>query len=129
MNISWNLLEQWAKGRGRIPAGCTLEYEFRPSLSWYPNIHTVHAFWIKQNPDKEERLFWHLDGAEQKAVEREYLQSKYKQYTRRAAIDCSWQRFTLTNPQGKKIILQMDRNQHVVELKEVTKPVTFLEVA
>ena len=129
MKISWALLEQWARGRGKIPAGCTLEYEFRPSLSWYPNIHTVHAYWITQNPDKEQRMFWHLESSEQKDVEREYLQSKYKQYTKRALCDCSWQRFTLTNMDGKQIILQMDRQGHVIELKQVTSQFTYLEVA
>ena len=116
MNISWAALEQMANGRRPIPMGCTLEYEFRPSLRWYPDIHRVHAYW--QANSACEGSFWHLSKAEQNEWEKKYLQAKYKTYTRRSPTDCSWQRFTLINPSGEKLILQLDRNQRVMQMKE-----------
>lgn len=124
MNISWALLESYAKGRARMPAGWKLEYEFRPSLVWYPDIHRVHAFWQSQNPDK--RGFWNLEPEERKEWEYKYLEAKYKVFTGRKHWDCAWQRFTLTDINGKKIILQMNSQGHVDQLKEVQVTQTIL---
>ena len=125
MNISWGMLDQWARGKRKMPAGWTLEYEFRPSLMWYPNLHAVHAYWKWQNPDKQEGLFWHLEKEQRDKVEQAYLQSKYRHFTGRAHGDCSWQRFTLTDINGKQIILQMDSSGHVNELKAVSRTETY----
>lgn len=120
MNISWAALEQMAKGRRPIPCGCTLEYEFRPSLIWYPDIYRVHDFWKYYNPN-ESKSFWHLEPEERKEWEYKYLQAKYKVFKVRRYWDCAWQRFTLTshNPCGKTLILQMDSQGRVTQLKEV----------
>ncbi len=107
------------RGPWRPPAGWTIEYEFRPSLIWYPSIHNVHAFWKRENPDKEPRLFWWLKTEEQKEWERQYLQAMYRRYTGRKHWECAWQRFTVTDINGKKIVLQMDNQGRVVQLKEV----------
>ena len=123
MNITWAALEQMAKGRRPIPLGCTLDYEFRPSLHWYPNIHTVHEFWKRHNPE-DTRCFWHLDREERDKAEHFYLQVQYHQYKRRAMCDCSWQRFTLTSDNGNTITLQMDRNGHVDEIRPVQVSLT-----
>ncbi len=117
MTISWALLEQYAKGRARMPAGWQLEYEFRPSLVWYPSIHDVHAFWEANNPGKTG--FWRLESEEQEKWKEKYLQAKYRRFTGRKHWECAWQRFTLADINGKKIILQMNSQGHVDELKEV----------
>ena len=119
MNISWGVLENWARGRGKPPTGCKLEYEFRPSLMWFPSIHSVHEYWKAMNPTLEERKFWHLESEEQKEWERKYLQAKYRQFKGRRHWECSWQRFRLTDPKGETLILQMNSQGHVDQLKEV----------
>lgn len=119
MTLSWAALEQMAKGRRHIPAGFKLEYEFRPSLSWYPNIHQVHAYWKKKNADKAEGEFWHLEPGQQLDWQRQYLDAKYRVFRGRSHFDCAWQRFTLTDIHGKQFILQMDSKGHVDQLKEV----------
>lgn len=127
MNISWGVLENMARGRAKIPLGCKLEYEFRPSLSWYPDIHTVHEFWKRSNPDKHPVDFWHLDKREQFKWQDEYLQAKYRQFKGRPARDCAWQRFTLTNPKGEQLILQMDSAGHVSQIGKVKVHQTILD--
>jgi hypothetical protein len=128
MNISWALLENMAKGRCKIPRGCTLDYEFRPSLMWFPDIHAVHEFWKAKNPDKEPGSYWGLDSDVRNKVEREYLESQYKRFTGRRHYDCAWQRFTLTDCNGKSIILQMNSQGHVDQLQKVTRSIELLEI-
>jgi len=123
MTISWAALEQMAKGRRPIPLGCTLEYEFRPSLRWIPDIHRVHAFWQANSPN--EGCFRHLSKAEQNEWEEKYLQAKYREYKGRAAIDCAWQQFTLTSKE-QKLILRMDRHQRVTQMRDAQVTVNVL---
>jgi hypothetical protein len=126
MNITWGLLTNWMTGPWHLPAGWKLEYEFRPSLRWYPDIHQVHGYWIQKNPDKQHGEFWHLEKEEQKNWEDQYLQGRYRQYRGRKHWECSWQRFTLTDINGKQIILQMDNQGHVDEVKYVEQTVRVL---
>ncbi len=129
MNISWASLENMARGRAKVPLGCTLEYEFRPSLSWYPSNHDVHEFWKRENPDKHPVDFWHLEKSERQKWHDEYLQTKYRRFTHRPHWACAWQRFTLTsNNNGNVLILQMNSQGHVDELRPVQRIVTVLEV-
>lgn len=129
MNLSWAALEMMARGRRPIPLGCTLKYEFRPSLFWYPDIHVVHEFWKRENPDKHPVDFWHLDKREQADAQDRYLQAKYRQFKSRAMRDCAWQRFTLTNPSGEELILQMNSQGHVDQLKRAQVMVETLVLA
>lgn len=125
MTINWNVLEAYAEGRAKLPVGFTLEYEFRPSLNWYPSIHSVHEYWKLNNRDKDERLFWYLDKEEQREWEEKYLLGKYKVFGKRQYFRCLWQRFTLTDINGKSITLMMNNEGRVYQVEKVKKTVTY----
>lgn len=129
MTFSWATLELFINQPRRLPVGCTLEYEFRPSLYWYVDIHSAHAFWKKYNPGTPEGEFWRYDSEVREEWAEKYRQAKYKVYKKRRLIDCAWQRFTLTNRAGQQLILQMDRNGHVTELKLVERTIRTLVAA
>lgn len=126
MNISWGALEMMALGRRPIPPGCTLDYEFRPSLYWYPDIHAAHAVWKAAHPKRPEGEYWHLDAKEHRVWEDKWREAKYKVFKKRHHQDCCWQRFTLTSHNnGNQIILQMDSRGYVSQLREVEQTVTM----
>jgi tRNA(Leu) C34 or U34 (ribose-2'-O)-methylase TrmL len=125
MTINWNILEQWAMGQRPLPAGFTLEYEFRPSLRWFPSIHSVHDYWKRFNQDKEGRLFWYLEKSEQQEWEKKYLLEKYKIFGKRQYFRCLWQRFTLTDINGKSITLMMNNKGRVYQVEKVKKTITY----
>lgn len=124
MNISWAVLESYAKGRRKLPLGWKLQYEFRPSLSWIIDIHVVHSYWKHVTKPVDSGAFWSFDKDVMREWEDKYLQMKYRQFTGRRDSDCFWQRFTLT-ANGKSIILHMDNQGRVNEIRPIKKTIVI----
>lgn len=127
MKITWYRLSNWMLGRSIMPASWTLSYEFRPSLPWHAEIHEVCRFWHALHPEQHRTDFWNLSKEEQVEWGEKCLQEKYKVFTNRFYSHCLWQRFTLTDGDGKTIVLQMDNQGTVKQIQKVKRLVEIEE--
>lgn len=126
MTITWNLLTNWMLGRSKMPVGWSLAYEFRPSIPWHVDDHEVCRYWYSLHPELHKTDFWVLSKKEQSEWGKKFLQEKYKTFTNRPHFQCLWQRFTVTDIDGKTLALQMD-NQGTVKRVEKVKRMVEIE--
>ena len=110
-----------------MPFGWSLEYEFRPSLPWHADVHEACRYWHSLHPEQHKTGFWYLSHEEQLEWGEKLLQEKYKEFTNRPHMCCLWQRFTLTDINGKTLVLQMDNQGSVKQIQKVKKLVEIEE--
>ncbi len=119
-NITWAKIVFWLKYPHLKPFGLVISYEFRPSTSYYIGQYDVHPEYYKLTPKE-------YDKAKERALHRLHTNIDKAQTTNPALF--FWQQFKITNASGETIILQMNREGRVIQLKEIEVMQKFLVAA
>ena len=122
MNISWGACVQMMENRRPIPLGVTIEYEFRPSTSYYVEGYSVCAEYYKLSKEEYTKA---------REARLKQLHTKWNKSRANDPRNFSWQQFKLIDKDKKVLILRMNREGHVDALvpKIIQVPVEILELA
>ena len=115
MSISWCKLVNWMTGPWKLPVGFSLEYDSLPRGGNYVDKTCI--------PD-----WWKLSAEELDKAQQEIIRARNTRFNKAVANypgNFCWQRFTLTDINGKEFILQMDSQGRVQQLKRVEVTQTF----